>query len=150
MRYARVALAAVLVAAVLTGAGCPARPTIRKAGFEESTVAAFLEAMVAADEEAQAALISPAWLAEREIDLESDEYSVNSYSPDGFRVTAVEGDVVTAELDFDDGSAHRLRFRVRAENGRGYVVPGSHDEPDWEDDSPGWVHPWLDVETNVR
>ena len=151
MRYCQVAFAAVLVAAALLGAGCPARHALKKSQLEIATVEAFLDAMVADDEAAQAALISPAWLEDEGIDLDDDyeDYRINGYTPTGYKVIGVEDGIVTAEIEFENDGAHRITFLVREEQGRGCIVPGSVEEADDFGD-PTWINPWQEVESNIR
>ncbi|MEO0082226.1 MAG: hypothetical protein ABIL25_08045 [candidate division WOR-3 bacterium] len=124
--------------------GCPSRATVKpviETKPEQKVVERFLRRMIDDDEEGMKKLISPQWIEENDIDL--NDYRVNAYSPQDFEITKVKGTKVTAEIIFGDGDAHRLEFRVRKENGKYYIVPGLYDEDNW-------IHPWTDVETNVR
>ncbi|MBN2537860.1 hypothetical protein JXB37_06250 [candidate division WOR-3 bacterium] len=147
MRTRLLLLSAVSVLAVL-GAGCPSRATVARQSPARAVVEEFLTAMVEEDEDRMEELISPAWLEENDVDFW--DYELNSYSPVDFKVTAVKGGLVTAEIEFEAGGAHRLVFETRKENGRWYIVPGSYDEPDWDWGDDGWVHPWKEIETDIR
>ncbi|MFO7637874.1 MAG: hypothetical protein R6X14_01000 [bacterium] len=144
----RMVLTSVALMSVLLVAGCPGRHATRPGSPAVDAVESFVDAMMLDDEAAQAAAISPAWLVEQGIDLVEDDYLINGYHPTGYVVTGAKGELVTVELLFEDGGAHRLTFRVRNENGREYVVPGSYDEDDWGE--PGWIHPWFEAVENIR
>ena len=147
LRY-RIAFMSALIPLLILGAGCPARHAARTDSPAQAVVESFLLAMIDDDEELQAAMISPAWLAENDIDLDYDDYFINGYGLTGYAITDISGEVVTVLIQFDDGAAHQLTFRARAENDQWYIVPGSYDEEDW--DESGWVDPWIEVIEDVR
>ncbi len=138
MRYVRILAAGLLLVAV----GCFNRVTVApETSPEKRVVEKFIKQMMDDDEDGMKELISPDWLDENDIDL--DDYQVNAYEPTNYRVTKVKGNRVTAELLFSSGSAHELVFEVSKEGGKYYIVPGSYDEGEW-------IHPWAEIEENIR
>lgn len=140
MSVVRSLFCGVLCLTVLAGVGCPKRGPSFGDDPRARCVNKFLNAMVDDDAERMAKLISQEWLDAEGIDL--DDYQVNAYSPRSYIIEKVKGDKVTAVIRFASGGAHRLQFKVSQENGKYYIVPG-------EADSDGWIHPWIDVETDI-
>jgi len=74
---------------------------------------------------------------------------INGYTPSGYRIIGVKDGIVTAEIEFERGGAHRITFLVREEKGRGYIVSGSV-EDGYDFGEPTWINPWQEVESNIR
>jgi len=114
--------------------GCPNRATIGPDDGPTKLIGRFFKAMVSDKVEDEKKLISPAWVVASGIDL--NDYYINWYSGAAdYEVESVKGNRVKVLLKFQGGTDMRLAIQTSYENGRYYIVPGSHDDE--------WIHPWL-------
>lgn len=87
--------------------------------------------------------IAPSYYKKNKID--KYDYQINYYSPTGSQIIEVgeDGMVVTQVWGEDKGWIHELTFKVVKENGSVYVYPMGHTDNNY-------IHPWYEVETDVK
>ena len=131
----RTALTLATAFALAAVVGCGTRGG-SEAGPEVQVVSRFLEAMLRNDSTVMKKLISPTWLSDRGINIR--DHTVNRFAAAKYEIESVEGNEVTATVDFLPVK-NRLVFRVVEENGSHYIWPG-------ELKDNGWIDPWLSVQ----